>query len=82
MTVGNSVGAQVEASNQQSAQSVEQHHEDGVSGSVEIARRLILDSVMEEEVDCENTDLMKIVAENKMESNGTVVTKQYGNIID
>ena len=36
---------------------------------------------MEEEVDCENADLTKIVAENKTKSNRTVVTKQYGNII-
>ncbi len=81
MTVGSSVGAQVEASAQQQVQSIEQNHEDGLSGSVEIARWLSLDSVMEEEVDCENADLTKIVAENKTESNTIVVTKQYGNII-
>ena len=80
MTVGSSVGAQVEASDQQQAQSIEQNHEDGVSGSVETTRQLSLDTAMEEEVDCENTGLMKIVTENKMEINGTVVTKQYGNI--
>ena len=68
MTVGCSVGSQVEASDHQQAQSVEQNHDDGLSVSVETARRLSLDSVMEEEVECENSDLMKIAAENKMES--------------
>ena len=53
-----------------------------VSGSVETARRLSLDSVMKEEVECENSDLMKIAAENKMESNGTVAKKQDGNTVD
>ena len=80
LTDGSSVGAQGEASDQQQAQSTEQNHEDGVNGNDEIARRLNLDGVMEEETDYENADLTKIVAENKTENNGTVVTKQYGNI--
>ena len=51
LTVGSSVGAQGEASDQQQAQSTEQNHEDGVNGNDEIARRLNLDGVMEEEID-------------------------------
>ena len=82
LTVGSSVGAQGEASDQQQAQSTEQNHEDGVNGNDEIARRLNLDGVMEEEIDYEKVDLTKIVDENKTENNGTVVTKQDGQTID
>ncbi|TMX05238.1 hypothetical protein EJD97_000234, partial [Solanum chilense] len=82
MTVGSSVGAQVEALDQQQAQSEGQNYEDRVTESAEIARRLSLDTVMEEEEAYENSDLMQKAAENKKESNGTVTKKQDGNTVD
>ena len=80
MTVGSSGGAQEEASVQQQAQSEEKNCEDGVTESVDVARRLSLDSVVEEEEYYEITDLIQTTAENKKGTNGTVAKKQDGNI--
>ena len=78
MAVGSSGGAQDEASVQQQAQSEEKNC--GVTESVEVARRLSLDSVVEEEEYYEITDLIQTTAENKKGTNGTVAKKQDGNI--
>ena len=43
--------------------------------SVDVTRRLSLDSVVEDEEAYENSDLIQKAAENKMESNGTVAKK-------
>ena len=80
MAVGSSGGAQDEASVQQQAQSEEKNC--GVTESVEVARRLSLDSVVEEEEYYEITDLIQTTAENKKGTNGTVAKKQDGNIDD
>ena len=82
MAVGSSVGAQGEVSDQQQTQSERQKCEDEVNESVEVARRLSLDSVMDEEEAYENSDLIQKPAENKMENNGTVAKKQDGNTVD
>ena len=47
--------------------------------SSKIARRLSLNSVLEEEKAYENSDLVQIANENKKESNGTVTNKQDGD---
>ena len=82
MAVDSSVGAQVDVSDQKQTQSERQKCENEVNESVEVARKLSLDSVMDEEEAYENSDLMQIAAENKKESNGTVTKKQDGNTVD
>ena len=50
--------------------------------SSKIARRLSLNSVLEEEKAYENSDLVQIEAGNKVEGNGTVTKKMDGNTAD
>ena len=50
--------------------------------SSKIARRLSLNSVLEEEKAYENSDLVQIEAGNKVEGNGTVTKKMDGNTED